>query len=217
MKIELDDRWINCNIQYGNGEKIRITIDEIGFITVKAPKKISQEDLIVGIKKHGGEIKKRLDKIESIKNRPRTRAYNGEGKFLYLGKEFYLYELIDGEGLDEEELRINLKKFYISGCKKIIGERIKVYEKQLRVKHKAFDIVESTKEWGSCNRDKRLTFNYKLAMAPIEVIDYLIVHELCHIVHMNHDRSFWRLVGSILPDYKKSQDYLMKHGNYMSF
>ena len=217
MRIELDDRSIECNIQYGKGKKLSITIDGVGFITVKAPKDISEEDLISAIKKHGKEIKKRLDHIQKIKERPRTRAYDEEGKFLYLGKEFYLHELIDIDGLDEEELKINLKKFYISSCKKVIGERIKTYEKQLRVKHKGFDIVESVKQWGTCNSDKKLTFNYRLAMAPVEIIDYLIVHELCHILHMNHDRSFWRLVGSILPDYKKSQEYLMKHGSYMTF
>ena len=217
MKIELDNRSIECNVQYGKGKKIVINIDGVGFITVKAPKNISEEDLVSGIQRHGKEIKKRLDHIQKIKERPRTRAYDGEGKFLYLGKEFYLHELIDIDDLDEEELKTNLKKFYFSSCKKIIGERIKIYEKQLRVKHKGFDVVESVKQWGSCNRDKKLTFNYRLAMAPVEIIDYLIVHELCHILHMNHDRSFWRLVGSILPDYKKSQEYLMKHGSYMSF
>ena len=217
MRIELDDRSINCNVQYGNGKRLRINIDEIGFITVKAPKEISEEELISGIKKYGKEIIKKLDKIESIKDRPRKRSYDGKGKFLYLGKEFYLHELIDTEGLDEAELKINLKKFYISTCKKIIGERIKPYEQKLRVKHKGFDIVESTKQWGSCNSDKKLTFNYRLAMAPVEVIDYLIVHELCHIVHMNHDRSFWRLVGSVLRDYKKSEEYLMRQGGYMTF
>ena len=217
MRVELDDRSINCNVQYGNGKKLRINIDEIGFITVKAPKKISEEDLISEIKRRGKEIIKRLDKIEAIKDRPRTRTYDGEGKFLYLGKEFYLHELIDTEGLDEGELKTSLKKFYTSSCKKIIGERIRPYEEELRVKHKGFDIVESTRQWGSCNSDKKLTFNYRLAMAPVEVIDYLIVHELCHIVHMNHDRSFWRLVGSVLRDYKKSEEYLMRQGGYMTF
>lgn len=217
MQIEIDDRIIDCNIQYGKGKKILINIDEIGFITVKAPNNISEEALISAIKQDQKWIKEKLDKISELKGRNRIRVYDGHGKFLYLGKEFYLQELIDTEGLNEEELKNNLKKFYISSCRKVIEERIKPYQKQLRVKHKGFDIVESTKQWGSCNSDKKLTFNYRLAMAPVEVIDYLIVHELCHILHMNHDRSFWRLVGSILPDYKKSQDYLMKYGYYMTF
>lgn len=217
MKIKIYDRIIDCNIQYGKGKKILINIDEIGFITIKAPNNISEEALINAVNQQQEWIKERLDKIAEIKERLRTREYDGKGKFLYLGKEFYLDELIDTDGLDEEELKANLKKFYIINCKKLIEERIRPYEQQLRVKHKGFDIVESTKQWGSCNSDKKLTFNYRLAMAPVEVIDYLIVHELCHLVHMNHDRSFWRLVGSVLRDYKKSQDYLMKYGSYMSF
>jgi predicted metal-dependent hydrolase len=53
-------------------------------------------------------------------------------------------------------------------------------------------------------------------MAPLEAIDYVVVHELCHLQHMNHDRSFWRLVGSILPDYKKREEYLSKYGQFLT-
>ena len=53
-------------------------------------------------------------------------------------------------------------------------------------------------------------------MAPIEVIDYVIIHELCHLLHMNHDRSFWRRVGSIMPDYKEKEEYLERYGHSMS-
>lgn len=217
MKVELDDRVIDCNVQYGKGKKMTIDIDTVGFITVKALRGTSEESLKEIIQNNGKWIKARLDMIEKFKERPRTRAYDGEGKFLHLGKEYYLHELIKTEGLSEAELKVNLKKFYFSSCKDIIQERIKTYEKQLKVKAKSFEIEESTKRWGSCNSDKRLTFNYKLSMAPIEVIDYIIVHELCHLSHMNHDRSFWRLVGSVMRDYKKSEEYLMRYGRFMEF
>jgi predicted metal-dependent hydrolase len=137
-------------------------------------------------------------------------------KFLYLGKEYYLHELIDTGELSEEELKRNLKKFYISSCKKIVGERISKFQIQLRVKPKTIEVVESRTRWGSCNSNKKLTFNYRLAMAPLEVIDYVIIHELCHLIHMNHDRSFWRRVGSIMPDYKVKQEFLARHGHSMS-
>jgi predicted metal-dependent hydrolase len=78
------------------------------------------------------------------------------------------------------------------------------------------EVVESKTKWGSCSSDKNLTFNYRLAMAPIEVIDYVIIHELCHLLHMNHDRSFWRRVGSIMPDYKEKQDFLARNGHSMT-
>jgi predicted metal-dependent hydrolase len=145
-----------------------------------------------------------------------TRVYEDKGKFLYLGKECFLHELIETSELKEEELNKNLKKFYFSSCKKIVGERIKIYQKQLGVKYKSIEIVESRTKWGSCSSDKKLTFNYRLAMAPLVVIDYVIIHELCHLLHMNHDRSFWRRVGSIMPDYKEKQEFLSKYGHVMT-
>ena len=129
-----------------------------------------------------------------------------------MGKEYTIEELIKASDLGDEESEKRLKKFYITSCKKIVAERIKNYQQQLRVKPKIIEVVESNKQWGSCNTKKELTFNYRLVMAPIEIIDYVVVHELCHLLHMNHDRSFWRLVGSILPDYKKRQEFLNLYG-----
>lgn len=214
MQIEIDDIIIEYDVQYGKGKKLLINIDETGFITIKAPNNTSKEEIINAIKHHGKLIKEKLNEISRIKERPRIRSYDEQGRFLHLGKEYFLHELIDIDGLSEEELKIKLKKFYISSCKKIVAERIKIYQGQLGVKPKTIEIEESKTKWGSCNSDKKITFNYKLAMAPIEAIDYVIVHELCHLLHMNHDRSFWRRVGSILPDYKKRQELLAIFGNY---
>nr|WP_300002418.1 SprT family zinc-dependent metalloprotease [Tissierella sp.] len=217
VKVKIKDRIIDCNINYGSGKKISINIDGVGFISVKAPKGIDQEELIKSIAAHGKWIRDRLDAIEELKERGKPREYDQEGKFLHLGKEFYLQELINVDGLSEEELKIDLKKFYFASVKEIIEDRIKIYQKELGVKAKGFEIEESTKRWGSCSSKKYLTFNYRLAMAPIEVIDYIIVHELCHLSHMNHDRSFWRLVGSLVRDYKRSEEYLMRYGRFMEF
>ncbi|RED65643.1 uncharacterized protein DUF45 [Cohnella lupini] len=138
---------------------------------------------------------------------------NDAKKFLYQGKPYYLNELIETTPLNEDELKKILKKFYFSSCKKIVAERITGYQTQLRVKPKAIEVIESRTKWGSCSSSKKLAFNYRLAMAPVEVIDYVIVHELCHLLHMNHDRSFWRRVGSLMPDYKMKQEYLETYGH----
>lgn len=216
MKIEFEDFVIEYNVQYGKGKKILINMDSIGFVTIKAPNNTSEEIIINAIKQNAKKIKERQDEISKIKNKPRVKSYDGEGKFLHLGKEFLLDELIETEGLTEEELRVNLKKFYIATCKKIVAKRVKIYQEQLGVKPKIIEVDESRTKWGACTSAKKITFNYRLAMAPIEAIDYVVVHELCHLSHMNHDRSFWRLLGSILPDYKERQDYLTKNGQNMT-
>jgi len=132
-------------------------------------------------------------------------------KVLLLGKVCPLGTLIETDGLGVEDMKLNLKKFYIKQCKKVIDERVKYYKKQLRVNPKSIEIMDSRTKWGSCDSNRHLKFNYALAMVPLELIDYVVVHELCHIVHMNHDRSFWRLVGSIVPDYKKNIELLNRY------
>lgn len=217
MKVEFENKTIDFNVQYGNREKLSIHIDSFGFITVKAPKSTSKEAIMSAIESNGTWILEKIHEIEVAREIPKARGFHVEGKFLHLGKEYFLHELIDTSELDEETLKKNLKRFYINSCKKTVGERIKIYQQQLKVKPKVIEIVESKTKWGSCSSERKLTFNYRLAMAPIEVIDYVVIHELCHLSHMNHDRSFWRRVGSIMPDYKEKEAYLARHGRSMSF
>lgn len=216
MKIEFENNTIEVNVLYGIRKKISIQIDSMGHITVKAPNDTSNEMVMNAVKHHGKRILEKLQTIAKAQEAPKTREYQDEGKFLHLGRYYFLHELIETKDLNEEELKNSLKKFYFSSCKKIIGERIKIYQTQLKVKPKTIEIVESRTKWGSCSSDKKLTFNYRLAMAPVEVIDYVIIHELCHLTHMNHDRSFWRRVGSIMPDYKEKEEFLARYGQAMT-
>jgi predicted metal-dependent hydrolase len=216
FEIEFENNPIEFNVQYGKRKKISLQIDSFGAITVKAPKGTSNEIIISSVEHHGKWILEKLRNHAKAREAPRVKEYQDEGKFPYLGKEYFLHELIATNELSEEKLKENLKKFYFASCKKIVGERITSYQNQLRVKPKIIEIVESRTQWGSCSSDKKLTFNYRLAMAPVEVIDYVIIHELCHLLHMNHDRSFWRRLGSIMPDYKEKQEYLARFGHSMT-
>jgi hypothetical protein len=94
----------------------------------------------------------------------------------------------------------------------LVEDRIRHYQGQFKVRPRGIQINDNPAVWGTCNGQRQLTFNWKLAMAPAEVIDYIVVHELCHMTHLNHDRSFWRLVGKLLPDYKARQDWLQQSG-----
>lgn len=216
MQIDIEGKQINVNVQYGKRDKLSLHMDSIGFITVKAPKDTTDDVVVAIVKQQSKWLLDRLNRIEAAKKISKIKEYQKEEQFLYLGKTYLLNELIETENLDSEQLKMNLKKFYVIAAKKVITDRIMRYQQQLRVKPKSVEIVESSTKWGSCSSDKKLTFNYRLAMAPVEVIDYVIVHELCHLNHMNHDRSFWRLVGSVLPDYKKKEEFLARYGQYMT-
>lgn len=216
MKVEFEGRTLEFHVQYGRQSKLFLQIAPNGFITVKAPKHASQEEIMNAVLNQGSFIMEKLDSLDKARNLFKAKEYTGDGTFLYLGREHRLEELIGTEGLNEEERMEQLKKFYFAGCKTIVSERLPVYQQLLKVKPKTTRIVESATKWGSCGPDKKLTFNYRLAMAPVEVTDYVIVHELCHLLHMNHDRSFWRKVGSIMPDYKDKEAYLARYGRAMT-
>lgn len=139
----------------------------------------------------------------------------------YLGKSYPLYAVVDStkkkiniewDGKSfictcpragEIDLSEVLKSFYIKETNKLIRKRIELYQSHFKVKHKSFSIENSQTKWGSCNSNRHLTFHWKLIVFPIEAIDYVVIHELCHLIHMNHGRSFWRLVGKIQPNYKE--------------
>lgn len=216
MNIDYEGNVIPFDVQYGKRKKISIHMDALGLITVRAPRHTEDEVIKHVVSQHGQWILEKRARIAKAQEAPKAREYQSYGKFLHLGKEYDLQELIETEGLEEEELKVQLKKFYFTSCKKVVMERIKIYQEQLGVKPKSIVIEESNKRWGSCSSSKKLTFNYRLAMAPVEVIDYVIIHELCHLLHMNHDRSFWRRLGSVMPDYKVKEEFLARHGRSMT-
>ncbi|UQZ34881.1 hypothetical protein C2I18_15875 [Paenibacillus sp. PK3_47] len=216
MQIQIGDQIIQFHVQYSKRSKISLHIETNGLIIVKAPKGTGEDVIKDAVERHGEWILENQQRLAAARQAPKVKEYQGEERYLYLGKEYLLHELIEPGARNAEELKLELKKFYFASLKKIVARRMPQYQAQLKVKPKTVDIVESATKWGSCSADKKLTFNYRLAMAPPEVIDYVIIHELCHLLHMNHDRSFWRRLGSIMPDYKEKEAYLARFGQFMT-
>lgn len=146
--------------------------------------------------------------------------------YYYLGKSYPLYVTVDtsttkitiqwnGKAFmctspeaGEIDFTDALKSFYVKEIRKLIGQRLKLYQTHFKVKYRSFTIENSCTKWGSCSSERYLTFNWKLIIFPLTVIDYIVVHELCHLIHMNHGRSFWRLVGKFYPEYKEAMAIL---------
>lgn len=216
MDIMLQDQLISFQVYYGKRKKIALEMTPEGLIIVKAPSKTTQIEILDFVTANSKLI---LDYKKQLENRvyiSRHKNYDTTENFLYLGKAHSLDSLLPIIPETEESIQVLLQKFYTTETKKIIKNRIKHFEKIINVKAKNITIVDSSRTWGTCNNFKELTFNYKLSMAPLPVIDYVIIHELCHILHLNHDRSFWRKVGAFDPNYKEHQDYLARFGGVMT-
>lgn len=97
--------------------------------------------------------------------------------------------------------------------RKVVTDRVKYYAPIVGVTYNQIAIRVQHTRWGSCSSKGNLNFNCLLALVPFEVLDYIVVHELCHRKELNHSDKFWREVERILPDYKKQQRWLKDNGH----
>ena len=119
-------------------------------------------------------------------------------------------------GLEEEKERELIKemltKWYKDSFGDIVRERIEKYSPELNVAPAKIFIKNQKTRWGSCSTKGNINLNWLLVMTPLEIIDYVIVHELSHLKVMNHSQEFWTLVESILTDYKERRKWLKENG-----
>ncbi|TDL77965.1 M48 family metallopeptidase [Peribacillus frigoritolerans] len=217
---------IQYEVAYKNRKSIGLRMDQYGNVEVLAPKGTSDERVLQAIEENWDLIQAKAKEMKERLLGPKEKVYEHGERFLYLGRDYPIQVVHDetieqdhavfkGEKLqiyvkqlEDEKIKQALKRFYYQQCKTIVEKSIKSYQSNFKMKPRSVRIVDSKKNWGTCDAKQQLTFNWKLAMAPQKVIDYVVVHEMCHMVHLNHDRSFWRLVGKIMPGYKEQEHWL---------
>lgn len=96
---------------------------------------------------------------------------------------------------------------------KEIPKKVRYYANLMNVQYGKITIRNQKTRWGSCSGKGNLNFNCLLMLAPNEVIDYVVVHELCHLIEMNHSKAFWSQVENVMPNYKIHKQWLKEHGN----
>lgn len=114
---------------------------------------------------------------------------------------------------DVQKLTMDEVKQLVNLALKVIPEKTRYYAESMNVQYGRITIRNQKTRWGSCSGKRNLNFNCLLMLAPDEVIDYVVVHELCHLIEMNHSKAFWGEVERVMPDYKKRRQWLKDHGN----
>lgn len=218
------DESITFTIQYKKRKTVGIYIDIYGNIELRVPKQTSKEIIIEVVEsKWNWIIRKSTESQERTKDH-KEKIYEDGEMFLYLGNEYPIKIIEDankdcvkfeenqlviyGNNVDDESIRKALRRFYHQQSKRLVEKNIRNYQKDFKTKPRSIRIADNKSNWGSCDSNYKLTFNWRLSMAPAEVLEYVVVHELSHMTHLNHDRSFWRLVGKIMPHYKDKKDWL---------
>lgn len=194
-----------------------------GSLIVRAPLRIPEKTIREFMEKNARWIEKKQSEVRSaIPSAPRQYA-PGE-MFLYLGNSYPLQIvqgqkkplILDGsfqmaESAQHESSQV-FARWYRAQARQILSERINLYACQYDFQYKGIKITSARTRWGSCSSTGSLNFSWRLIMAPMDVVDYVVVHELVHTVFHNHSRRFWKRVETILPDYKERKKWLRKNG-----
>ncbi len=152
-----------------------------------------------------------------------------KGHYLYLGQTYPL-QLRSGQkdlveisdklyvaSMNEKFVKTYLVSWYKQQARKIIVARVNHYAKIAGLSFRSISITTAETRWGSCSSNKTLNFNWKLVMAPIEVIDYVVTHELAHLTELNHSKAFWETVRKMYPLYREHRTWLKRYGHTLSF
>ncbi len=115
-------------------------------------------------------------------------------------------------------------EWYRVYCLKFINKRVDYYSKKIKKKPIEIRVKNQRTIWGSCSSNDRLNFTWKVILLPIELINYIVVHEMCHLIFLNHSKNFWDCLENILPDYKtrvngikKWEEKIWKLGDFIKY
>lgn len=116
---------------------------------------------------------------------------------------------------DYEQRRILLEKWYRRQAEQLLNEKAAFYADCLGVSYADIRIKDQRSRWGSCSSKKNLNFNWRIIMAPEPVCDYVVIHEICHLLHMDHSREFWKEVEGLCPEYGQHKSWLKEKGGLL--
>ncbi len=116
---------------------------------------------------------------------------------------------------ETDETSLKLEKRYRTAAMEYIPKRVAFYADVMGVSYGRITIRDAKTRWGSCSSIGNLSFSWRLMLAPFSVLDYVVIHELCHRIQMNHSKDFWRLVEQYCPDYKMKRKWLKENGKHL--
>ncbi|MFH0803010.1 MAG: SprT family zinc-dependent metalloprotease [bacterium] len=217
---------------------ISLFVDPHEGVYLRAPMRASIGELGRMVREKASWILKKQREFRELEGfKPKREFVSGE-TFLYLGKSLILkvlpeegrrsVGLLDGhllvsseekfpESERAEKIRELLTGWYRWQAQAVFSERMQSFSEKFCFTPAGFKLGNATRRWGSCNGKGEVRVTWQVVMAPMELVDYVIVHELCHLKHCNHSKRFWRLLGSILPDYEERRRRLRKDGPLYHF
>ncbi len=175
---------MQIEIQRCNRKSIVITVNSKAQVIIKVPYRTTDDEIKEVLQKRAKWIKDHVDKVNKERESADSLEPLTNDELAKLGDKAVDY----------------------------IPKRVELFADKIGVKYGRITIRNQKTRWGSCSAKGNLNFNCLLMLTPPEIVDYVIVHELCHRKEMNHSYKFWAEVEKVLPDYKIRRKWLSEHG-----
>lgn len=206
----------------------RIDVDIRGVVVVlPEDAQIEPEELL---QENAHWVLDKQDKYRTYREQAPDRIFESGEQFPYLGEDHELVveprqrtEVVDGmihlrrSAVAQSSVRRALENFYRREAREHLGERADHYADEMGVSYEKIEIRNQRTKWGSCSTTGTLGFNWRLMMAPPDVLDYVVVHELAHLQEQSHSSQFWNIVEGILPEYSDSVRWLEQNSTELIF
>lgn len=214
-------------IERSNRKTLSLAVMKDGNVVVKAPINVKDEVIMNFVEDKQNWIKEKLFIVNQTKTKfDDVCKYQ---KFLLYGNKYSLvladvkkietnehFEIVFPKKIEQDKILKTLKIWYKKVAKQILSDRLAFMESRLKLKSSLLKIGDSKGRWGSCNSKGTICFNWRVIMLPPNLIDYVIVHELCHLVEMNHSKNFWKLVEKFLPRAMELRVAIKEYGFLLS-
>ena len=184
-------------------------------LEVRAPYHLPKKEIDNIINTKERWINEHLQKRIWINMKKSSFSLNYGDSILLMGKE-YVIEEVDGDrirydnrsfkvpaGLSSDLIKQNIIRLYKTIAESVLTEKTSLFMEKMNVEAAAIKINSAKTRWGSCSSQNSINYSWRLIMASDDIIDYVVVHELAHIIEPNHSDRFWSIVEQIIPDYRE--------------
>jgi hypothetical protein len=214
---------------------LSVVIDRDAGVLVKAPSGLATKVVQAAVGKKAGWIVQRLATLQEGNTHVTPREFVGGENHWLLGLQYRLrivedarcrrgHGRVDGRfvrveipmgvapNMRRDVIRSALLTWYRDVARQRLPERAAVYADRLGMAVPPILVCDQEKRWGSCTRTGKVRLNWRLIMAPLALVDYVVAHEVCHLLRPDHSPGFWKLLGSVMPDYEERRERLRVEG-----
>lgn len=209
-------REITYTVIRSDRKSIAFVIDSEANLIIRAPQRVKDEEILDYVCKKKRWILEKQNQVTVFGEKHSPVVLESGESILYLGNTYTI--ILEAE----DEIRfsgttiiipLSFKRSDVIAWLKteaelVLHERVRKYANVIGTTYSSLNLSEAKARWGSCGSNNSLNFAWRLILCPIAVIDYVVVHELSHIMYKNHSAGFWARVKTVLPNYKEQQDWL---------